>query len=211
MKRLYLVTIPERLWHWLNAALFITLAVTGLLMHASENLERVSYAHYAVELLDRFATEGEENPALFELLIETLLHLCDADDLSLTVRFYELRLLAMEGYQPQLFVCLSCGDTIQPVTNYFDPEHGGTLCPRCGEGLIGRPRLPQQVRPISLSALKVLRYLQTHDYETCRRLRLRQDTQRDIEATMLHYITYILERNLKSIDFMRHLRREANS
>jgi DNA repair protein RecO (recombination protein O) len=175
-----------------------------------EDLERVTYAHYVAELLDRFATEGEENPALFELLVETLLRLCEADDLSLTARFYELRLLAIEGYQPQLFVCLGCGDTIQPVTNYFDPEHGGILCPRCGEGLIGRARLPQQVRPVPLAALKVLRYLQTHDYDACRRLRLKADTQRDIEAIMLHYITYILERNLKSVDFLRHLRREDN-
>jgi DNA repair protein RecO (recombination protein O) len=174
-----------------------------------EDLDRITYAHYVVELLDRFATEGEANPALFDLMIETLQRLCEADDLPLTARFYELRLLAMEGYQPQFFQCLNCGDTIQPVTNYVDPEHGGILCPRCGEGLIGRPGLPQQVRPVSVNALKVLRYLQTHDYDACRRLRLKTDTQRDTEAIMLHYITYILERNLKSVDFIRHLRREA--
>jgi DNA repair protein RecO (recombination protein O) len=66
------------------------------------------------------------------------------------------------------------------------------------------------VRPVSVNALKVLRYLQTHDYEACCRLRLKPDTQLDIEAIMLHYITYILERNLKSVDFIRHLRRQAN-
>jgi DNA repair protein RecO (recombination protein O) len=175
-----------------------------------EDLERITYAHYVVELLDCFATEGDANQALFVLLVETLQHLCEADDLSLTIRFYELRLLALEGYQPQLFQCLNCDDTIQPITNYFDPEQGGILCPRCGEGLIGRPGLPQRVRPVSVNALKVLRYLQTHDYEACRRLRLKSDTQRDIEATMLHYITYILERNLKSVDFIRHLRRQAD-
>ena len=174
-----------------------------------EDLDRITHAHYVVELLDRFATEGEESPVLFGLLIETLEHLCDTDDLSLTVRYYELRLLALAGYQPQLFQCLSCGDRIQPVVNYFDPEHGGVLCPRCGEGLIGRSGLPRQVRPLSVNALKVLRYLQTHDYAACCRLRLKQITQRDIEAIMLHYITYILERNLKSVDFLHRLRREA--
>jgi len=175
-----------------------------------ENLERITYAHYVVELLDRFATEGQGNRSLFDMLVATLQRLCETDDLGLTARFYELHLLALEGYQPQLFLCLGCGDVIQPVVNYFDPEQGGVLCPRCGEGLFSRPGMARRVRPVSVNALKVLRYLQTHDYETCSRLRLRPYTHLDIEAMMLHYITYILERNLKSIAFLRRLRREKS-
>lgn len=171
-----------------------------------DDLERVTFAHYTVELLDRFSQEGQENRPLFELMIQTLQRLCDDADLFLAVRVFELRLLALEGYQPQLFRCLDCGDTIVPVTNYFDPEHGGVLCPRCGEGLIARPGMSRQVRPISVNALKVLRFLQTHDYQVCSKLRLKPETMRDIEAVMLHYLTYILERRLKSVDFIRQLR-----
>jgi DNA repair protein RecO (recombination protein O) len=176
-----------------------------------EDLDRITHAHYVIELLDRFSSEGEENPTLFKLIVDALQHICETDDLSLTVLFYELRLLALEGYQPQFFRCLDCGETIQPVTNYFDPEQGGILCPGCGEALIGRPGLPGRVRPVSVNTLKVLRYLQTHDYASCSRVRLRPETHRDMEAMMLHYITYILERNLKSVDFIHRLRRERAS
>ena len=173
-----------------------------------ENLDRVTYAHYVVELLDRFASEGQENPPAFRLLVEALGRLCEAQDLPLTVRHYELRLLGLEGYQPQFFRCLECGDLVQPVTNYFDPEKGGLLCPRCGEGLLGRRGVPSRVRPVTVNTLKVLRYLQTHDYAESSRLRLKTHTHRDVEALMLHYITYILERSLKSVDFIRRLRQE---
>lgn len=173
-----------------------------------ENLDRVTYAHYVVELLDRFASEGQENPPAFRLLVEALGRLCEARDLLLTVRHYELRLLGLEGYQPQFFRCLECGDLVQPVTNYFDPEKGGLLCPRCGEGLLGRRGVPSRVRPVTVNTLKVLRYLQTHDYAESSRLRLRTHTHRDVEALMLHYITYVLERSLKSVDFIRRLRQE---
>jgi DNA repair protein RecO (recombination protein O) len=169
-----------------------------------EDLERTTYAHYVAELLDQFTSEGQENRLAFELLTATLQHLCDASDLRLAARFYELRLLALEGYQPQLFRCLSCGDIIQPVVNYFHPEQGGILCPRCGEGLIAG--LKYLVRPVSVNTLKVLRYLQTHDYGQCSRLRLKPDTHRDLEALMLHYITYVLERNLKSVAFLNRVR-----
>lgn len=174
-----------------------------------EDLDRVTYAHYVVELLDRFASEGQENQPAFALLVETLGRLCEAPDLPLAVRHYELQLLVLEGYQPQFFRCLDCGDLIQPVTNYFDPEKGGTLCPRCGEGLLGRPGAPSRIRPVGVNTLKVLRYLQTHDYAESSRLRLKTHTHRDVEALMLHYITYILERNLKSVDFIRRLRQEG--
>ena len=173
-----------------------------------EDLDRITHAHYIIELLDRFSSEGEENLALFELIVEALQHICETDDLALTVRYHELRLLALEGYHPQFFRCLDCGYAIQPVTNYFDPEQGGTLCPSCGEAQIGRPGLPARVRPVSVNTLKVLRYVQTHDYASCSRLRLKPETHRDMEAMMLHYITYLLERNLKSIDFIHRLRRE---
>jgi DNA repair protein RecO (recombination protein O) len=156
--------------------------------------------------LDRFTTEGQESRRTFNLLVDTLERLCYDDDLLRGIRFYELQLLALEGYQPQFFHCGICEDPIQPVTNYFDPAQGGVLCPRCGEGLL--PTMARQVRPISVNSLKVLRYMQTHDADACSKLRLRPSTHRDLEATMLHYITHILERNLKSVEFLRLLRRE---
>jgi DNA repair protein RecO (recombination protein O) len=176
-----------------------------------QDLDRITYAHYTVELLDRFSSEGEENRPVFALLVATLGRLCEARDLALVVRHYELRLLTLEGYQPQLFHCLHCADAIQPITNYFDPEQGGMLCARCGEGLIARPGMPKRVRPVSVNALKVLRFLQTRDYDTVRRLRLTPETAREIESLMLHYITYVLERGLRSVDFIRRLRRERSS
>ena len=169
-----------------------------------EDLVRVTYASHAVELLDRFTAENDAHPELYQLLAEALGWLAETRDLLLTTRYYELRLLSLTGFQPQLFQCVSCATVVEARDQFFSTELGGVLCPDCVQA-------DPQRHPISLGALKMLRYLQTHDYEACRRLRLKPGTQRDIEAVMLHYITYILERNLKSIDFMRHLRREANN
>jgi DNA repair protein RecO (recombination protein O) len=173
-----------------------------------EDLERLTQAHYVAELLDQLGTEGQESRLTFDLLVATLERLCDTHDLLLTTRIYELRLLALEGYQPQLFRCLDCGETIQPVVNYFDPAQGGVLCPRCGEGLSSGRGSNRTVRPVSVNALKVLRYLQTHTYQENMRLRLRASTHRELETLLLHYVTYVLERNLKSIEFLYRLRRE---
>jgi hypothetical protein len=62
------------------------------------------------------------------------------------------------------------------------------------------------VRPVSVNTLKVLRYLQTHAYGQCSRLRLKPDTHRNLEVLMWHYITYVLERSLKSVAFLNRVR-----
>ncbi len=169
-----------------------------------QDLLRTTYAYYTAELVDAFLGDEDENRPVFDLLLAALGWLSQAEDAALVVRYFELHLLALVGYQPQLFQCVSCQAQIEPVINYFHPGEGGVLCPRCGEG-------QSQTTPLSLNALKVLRFLQTHDYETCRLLRLRSALHAELETVMLRYLTYLLERNLKSVDFLQHLRRQTRA
>ncbi len=167
-----------------------------------ENLWRTTHAYYAAELLDRFTEEGIENRPLFDLLRAVLGWLSTGADLNLVTRFYELHLLALVGYRPQLFQCLGCRSPLEPVTNFFSPAEGGVLCPRCGEG-------QARAKEISLKVLKVLRFMQTNDYSICRRLRLSQALHDQLEGIMQRYIIYLLERKLKSIEFLHLLQREG--
>jgi len=164
-----------------------------------EDLTRTSYAHYVAELLDQFTAERDKNRALFNLLLETLIRLCEENELDKAVRYYEIHLLTLAGYRPELFVCVKCRSPLQPVVNYFSPADGGVLCPRCGEG-------KDNATPISVNALKVLRFLQTREYELCRRLRLSQSLRLEIEAHLRRYIVYYLERELKSVECLSRLR-----
>ena len=57
--------------------------------------------------------------------------------------------------------------------------------------------------------MKVLRYLQSRPWDVVQHLRLKKPLQHDLETVMHAYITHTLERNLKSVDFLHRLRREA--
>jgi len=169
-----------------------------------KDLLRTTYAYYAAELVDGFVGDQDENQPVFELLLAVFKWLGQADDLALVARFFELRLLALVGYQPQFFQCVSCQTQVEPTINFFYPGEGGVLCPRCGEGRA-------EAMPLSLNALKVLRFLQTRDYDTVRLLRVRLPLHAELEAIMSHYITYTLERNLKSVEFLKRLRRQMQA
>jgi DNA repair protein RecO (recombination protein O) len=167
-----------------------------------EDLERASQAYYLAELVSSFIEEGDENPLLFDLALATLARLCESHDRLLALRFFELRCLGLVGYQPQLYFCVDCRTQLEPVTNYFYPPSGGVLCPRHGEAVQG-------AEPLAMPTFKVLRYIQTQPWDQVKGLRLKPETHFDLEAILQRYIVYVLERRLKSVDFIYRLRREA--
>jgi DNA repair protein RecO (recombination protein O) len=69
------------------------------------------------------------------------------------------------------------------------------LCPTCR--LVERDAIP-----LSLTALKVLRFIQTRDLPQVRQLALSADAHQEIERLLLRYLTHVLERQLKSPEFL---------
>ena len=168
-----------------------------------EDLDKTSHAYYLAELLDRFTEEHDTNAPLFELLALTLAHLEHTDDPFIVLRYFEMHLLSLTGFQPQLHFCVACQEALEPVDdNYFHFVDGGALCPTHG------PSRPN-AEPLPLPILKVLRFLQTESWEKIVKLQLTAATRREVESLLLGYITFLLERQLKSVDFLRKLRRET--
>ena len=161
-----------------------------------------SCALYVIELVEQFAPEHMENYPLFQLLRDTLLRLCQGIDTTITLRYFEMQLLAESGYLPQLDECVSCHSVLTPTTNYFAPGVGGLLCPSC--------RHDQNLTyyPISVDALKVLRFLQRQDFDTASRLKMSNEVSHDVEQVLTRYIRYILEREVKSVSWLDNLKKE---
>jgi DNA repair protein RecO (recombination protein O) len=166
-----------------------------------QDLERATYAAYLVELLDRFIGEEDPHAGVYQLLADALLWLTEGEtaDFYLIARFYELRLLALTGFQPQLFNCVACSNPIQEQDQFFSAELGGLLCPNCRQS-------DRNARPVTAVAVKVLRYLQTRPWDTVKVLQLKRPLHNELEALMHHYLIFTLERNLKSVDFLHRLR-----
>lgn len=172
---------------------------TELFQPLRESLPLIGYAGYVVELLDRFTYEEGQNWQLFQLLVETLKRLASEPDPFVPVHYYEMRLLDLMGFRPLLFECASCGKAIQPEDQYFSAERGGVLCPDCG-------LLVNLVRPISMDALRYLRHFQRSSYTEAKRANPGQDTRDEVEAILNYYLTYLLERNLNSPEFIRQVK-----
>jgi len=166
------------------------------------DLWRASLAIYAAELVEQFTAEHVENYPVYKLLLDTLHRLCETQDGELTLRYFELNLLTHLGYKPELHQCLGCKSPLEPTDNFFSPSGGGVLCPKCWQA-------EPLAQPISLNALKVMRFLQKSDYARASRVRLNAELSKELESLMRCYIRHILEREVKSVEFMDRLRREG--
>lgn len=169
-----------------------------------EDLQRIAQASYVVELLDRFTYEEGSNRMMYSLLVDTLSRLSEADDPFLVVRYYELHLLDVLGFKPELVNCVRCREQIQPQDQFYSLLLGGVLCPKCGP-------LDPSARPISLQALKYLRHIQRSNFTTAARASVAPPVRQEMEAVLQTMLTYHLERNLNSPQFIREVRRKDDS
>jgi len=165
------------------------------------DLELTSYALYAVELIDLFTADNDENYPLFQLLLETMHKLCQGNNNELILRYFELHLLNEVGYRPQLGQCVSCHSPLKAITNSFSPSAGGVLCPRCQSQFFSYP--------LSVNALNGLRVLQSSNYDACRQLKMSPELSQELEGVMRNYLKYLLEREVKSAAWLDSLREQT--
>lgn len=167
-----------------------------------DDLDRISRGLYMAELIDSFTGEHIDDRHLFELLLETLKQLSQLGDCEPVLRYFELNLVDHLGYRPQLQRCTECNSSLKPETNFFCHRTGGVLCHQCGfnESL---------ARPLSLNALKVLRLWQDCDFTAAMRVKINRELSAELEQVMREYIRYLLEKQLKSTDWLDRLRTES--
>lgn len=168
-----------------------------------EDLVRTAYAAYIIELIDRFTYEEGENRPLFQLLVDTLERISTLPDAFPAARYYEIRLLDLLGFRPNLTTCARCGAEIKAEDQFFDAELGGVVCPRCGTNV-------PNARAVSMAALKYLRHYQRSTFREASRAVLAPGVRREMESLLNHYLTYLLERRLNSPSFLHEVRRDLN-
>jgi DNA repair protein RecO (recombination protein O) len=183
------------------------------------DLLRGAYARYAIELLDSFFAQEEGGQTLLDLLDHALARLCQGDDPDLVLRFYEQHLLGLAGFRPELNACVGEHKERRPLQPHeatsdkdrgnrrpfsFDPERGGALCPDC---TAKHGALPE-ITTLSPNGLELLQACQRGPYSRLRHQRVTPTVHAEVERVMQHYITYHLERGLKSGAFLQRLKRQ---
>jgi len=99
--------------------------------------DRVSAAFAVCEVARQTCFEEALDPFLYPVLSRTLTALEEAGDrahLCVVVAAYVFKVLAHQGWRPELHACVSCGDE---AVSRFSVMAGGALCESCGHDVEG--------------------------------------------------------------------------
>jgi DNA repair protein RecO (recombination protein O) len=156
--------------------------------HLRETASLYFYASYFMELLNDFAAERVPDAALFQLFDTVLKGLADEDPAKLT-RFFELKLLALSGYQPNFHCCAACGQEIK--AGFLNPRFSGIVCSKCGGGY--------EITPKTLFALN---YLTSSEARLVSRLKTDAVTDQLMGKVTKMLIENSLEKKVKSLEIL---------
>ena len=172
----------------------------GDVRNISGDLQRTAYACLVAEVADKVLEERHPVDDVFELVVTTIERL-NAPQRSARVEsaWFVMRILDLLGYQPQLSDCPGCNQPLPEAAGWFSPLLGGVLCRKCGAH-------EQSGSPVSVNGLKVLRLMAAGDGVLYDRLRLSTELLREVEAALEAQLEYHLDRQLKSLEFIRGLR-----
>jgi DNA repair protein RecO (recombination protein O) len=109
-----------------------------------ESLKGYLNGCYFLEIINRCAAERQCNRKIFELLGDLFTFLSTVPynrNFNCRIRLFELQLITLLGFKPELSQCLDCGvklnhDNLREHSFNFSPQNGGLVCNHC------RPRHP---------------------------------------------------------------------
>jgi DNA repair protein RecO (recombination protein O) len=165
------------------------------------DLLKTAYAAYVVELVDRFSYAEAENPLLYKLLVDSLIRLEGASESTVVIHYYEMHLLDLLGFRPELQNCVSCGEAITPQDQFISPLMGGVLCPPCRQK-------DSSAWQVTMPVLKYLRHFQRTPWSKLEKLKIPEEVESGLKALLERYLTYLLERSLKTPGFLRDITKE---
>ncbi|MDP4152323.1 MAG: DNA repair protein RecO [Bacillota bacterium] len=98
-----------------------------------KNIETLALASYITELAGKVVQENAADDEILKLTLNTLYLLGKGDRPAALIKsVYELRLMMLSGFMPELHDCVLCGGEIEKPL-YFDSAAGGVVCESCRE------------------------------------------------------------------------------
>jgi DNA repair protein RecO (recombination protein O) len=160
-----------------------------------EDITKLAWASYLIELVNEMTAERIKNKALFRLL-SVFLNLINRGILREEIQqVFEVRLLSLLGYQPQLNHCIRCQKGLLGEKFFFSAREGGILCSSCAVDLPG-------LVPVSLGTIKTLLRAQSIPLEKVGRISFSPQSLKESQAVLTLFLQQYLGKELKSKIFL---------
>jgi DNA repair protein RecO (recombination protein O) len=160
-----------------------------------DELRKIALGSYMLELTDALTTEEAEAVAAYEVLSSGL-QVLDRRMPNIALRqAFELKILKATGFGLDFGRCRLCGMMTEPENNvvYFVPARGGIVCARCRNQAV-----ESGVRMHAANAAAIAQLARVPLAESA----TLPDGGADSALAMARFLATILDRKLRSVDFL---------
>jgi len=165
-----------------------------------EDLKKIFYGNYYLELVNEMAGERETNGEAFDLLLSFLLTLEAMEAQEEQLRMFEIRMLSLFGYRPNMRRCSLCKrdwDDLKEISSvFFSLEKGALVCKQCSNAL-------NNLIPLSLGTARLIDRVSQMELEKIHRLKFTFQALSESRELLPKFITYQLGKELKSLKVLR--------
>jgi len=162
----------------------------------SANIERLSYATYSAEVAASISPSPEDAEEIIPLLLNTFYLFSNSQkNLRLIKCVFELRLLCLLGYAPELYDCTECGSDEELC--FFSPSEGGVICRSCGN-------IPD-AKIITPDTLSAMRYVQDADNKKAFAFSLAKQNIDEFEAVTEKMLENIIGYKPSSLNYLKQI------
>lgn len=161
------------------------------------DIEKLALAQYFCDLILNLVAEGSTSENILRLTLNALYCLSENKQSNRVIKsVFEMRILAMSGYMPNLISCTRCDKSDEL---YFVPNINGVLCKGCykNSNLYGFK--------LSQGVLYALRYTVYAEFKKMFAFELKEQSQKALSIITESYLLKCIERNLKTLDFYKQL------
>lgn len=165
-----------------------------------EDIERFALGSYFAECLEAFSAEDQPDAALLQLGLNCLYALSRglADPRQIKASF-ELRLMCLAGYEPELGACTVCGKT-EPMEPLFCLESGAVCCRDCRKAATG------PTERLDDAALSALRYVVRAAPKQFLSFKLEGKSLEMLSAAAERYLLTQAERGFSTLEYWKKLK-----
>jgi DNA repair protein RecO (recombination protein O) len=158
------------------------------------DLERMTAASYAAELIDALMPVEERNLEIYGLMQAFLQSLQTTPDVAKLIQTFQIKILSLSGFQPHLEACVRCSQNVGEAPR-FSLRLGGLLCGVCRD-------TQGEATPISRGSVASILHIQNNNWDMALRLGMEPFIKKELKYVLNHFLVFHLERHLKSTRFL---------
>ncbi len=155
-----------------------------------QNIAKTGMASFMMELLGAIMASEDKNEEVFDLALVCLRELAATYYSEKVMTIFKIKILALSGFKPHFDSCVSCGDKILGQSK-FSLSLGGLLCGRCCQK-------DMSSRSIFRGTVASILHIERNDFKTNLNLGLNPQIKRELDAILNAFLTFHLEKELKS-------------